>query len=456
MNKKIFLPLLLALSMLALLSCERKYDAPLLQEPKLSGEWTKPAMPIAEFKKLYNGLGDNDKAIIEQDILLKGVVVANDISGSLYKKIHIQDETGGLPISIDTYNLSSEFPVGQTLVIRAKGLGAVKFRGLLQLGLYEEQKEGEKENTRLSLEQFKEVTQREGWPNLELAKPIPTTIDKLNDYVGCIVLLEDIYFVDGGKEPFAPKEGNANRRIKDKQGNNATFRMSGYSQFTNDILPVGYGNVIAVVSWYGNAPQLELRQKEDLFGFDGKSPETPKPDKPKEPEKPAPGASIIFKPDFAKGMEGFTEQSIKGDAKWSVDTQFKNMKMSGFKKGENEDWCISPAFDLSTAKSASLTFTHVMNFAPAERIKQDHTLLFSSDFTGDVSKATWTKVEIPKYPAGNSWKEYVQVNDLAFPATVLGKSKVHFAFKYYCTADKAATWQISKLSVKSDSGKVIK
>ena len=450
MNKNVFLPILLAFSLLALFSCERKYEAPLLQEPHLTGDWAKPHVTIAEFKKLYKDLGENGKAMIDQDIILKGVVVANDISGSIYKKIHIQDETGGLPISIDAYNLSSEYPVGQTIAIKAKGLGAVKYRNLLQLGLYEEQKEGEKENTRLSLEQFKEVTQRDGWPRLDLAKPIPTTIDKLADHVGCIVLLEHIYFVDGGREVFAPKGGNANRRIKDKAGNNATFRMSGYSRFTNDKLPLGYGNVIAVVSWYGNAPQLELRQKEDLFGFDGKEPEVSKPD------KPSTSVTTIFAPDFSKGMEGFTEHSVKGNAKWSVDKKFKNIKISGHMKGENEDWCVSPAFDLTSAKKATLTFTHVMNYAKPELIKSHHTLWFSSDYDGNVEKAHWTKVEIPQYPSGNSWKEYVEVKDLAFPDQLLGKNKVHFAFKYQCGETNAAAWQISKLLVQSDGGQMSK
>ncbi len=47
------------------------------------------------------------------DSIMYGIVVADDKSGNIYKKIFIQDSTGGMQIIIDRSNLSGDFPVGR-------------------------------------------------------------------------------------------------------------------------------------------------------------------------------------------------------------------------------------------------------------------------------------------------------------------------------------------------------
>lgn len=456
---KIFVALV-ALMALSFISCERKYDAPLLTEPTLKEEFKKPNMTIAEFQKLYASLGADADVLIEKDILIHGVVVGNDIEGSIYKQIFIEDATGGLPISIDSYNLSSEYPVGQKIAIKLKGLGAVKYRGLLQLGISEASTEGAQRQTRLPIELFRERSAKDGWPNPDNAAPHEVTIPQLSKYIGRLVKLDGVYFVDGGKEPFAPKEKSGNRTLKDHDGNNIIVRTSGYAKFTNDILPVGTGTVVAIVSEFNGAPQLLIRERADVYGFDGKDPSgggyTPKPENPNTGDNTA-ATTQLFEAPFAETLEPFTAQSVKGAQTWRINTQFKNANISGYDSGsshENEDWLISPAMNLTDTKAGYVTFSHTWNKGDVSKMKSEITLWFTTNYTGDPATTQWEQATIPNYPSGTDWK-YVSSGEAAFPASVLGQPNVRFAFKYICTDASSGSWQIRELKTMVNAGSMV-
>lgn len=453
---KIFVALV-ALMALSFISCERKYDAPLLTEPTLNEDFKKPNMTIAEFQKLYASLGADADVLIEKDILIHGVVVGNDIEGSIYKQIFIEDATGGLPISIDSYNLSSEYPVGQKIAIKLKGLGAVKYRGLLQLGISEASTEGAQRQTRLPIELFRERSAKDGWPNPDNAAPHEVTIPQLSKYIGRLVKLDGVYFVDGGKEPFAPKEKSVNRTLKDHDGNNIIVRTSGYAKFTNDILPIGTGTVVAIVSEFNGAPQLLIRERADVYGFDGKDPSgggnTPKPDTPNNGGNTAATKAIVVG-EFSSTLDPFTAKSVKGDQSWRINTDRKYAMVSGFQSGsnyENEDWLISPEMNLTDTKTGYVTFSHTWNKGDVSKMKSELTLWFTSNYTGDPSTTQWEQAIIPNYPSGSDWN-FVDSGEVAFPSSMLGKPSVRFAFKYTCTNASSGTWEIKELKAMVDAG----
>lgn len=447
---------LVALMALGLISCERKYDAPLLSEPTLKDDFKKPNTTIADLKKLYAHLGPDADAIIEKDLIIHGTVVGNDIEGSLYKQIFIEDATGGLPIAIDSYNLSSEYPVGQKIAIKLKGLGAVKYRGLFQLGISESSIQGAEKQTRLPIELFRARSAKEGWPNPENATPHTVTIPQLSQYIGCLVKLENVYFVDGGKEPFAPKEKSMNRTLKDHDGNNIIVRTSGYAKFTSDILPLGTGTVVAIVSEFNGSPQLLLRERADIYDFDGKVPSggSTKPENPSDNGGNTSATKLLLQADFSSNLAPFTAQSVKGSQSWRVNTQYKNASMSGFQDGashENEDWLISPAMNLTDTKAGFVTFSHTWNKGDVSKMKSEITIWFTTNYTGDASTTQWEQAPIPNYPAGTDWT-YVPSGEVKFPASVLGKPNVRFAFKYICSNASSGNWQVKELKTMVDAG----
>ena len=65
---------------------------------------------IQDLKGFYNFSGSY---LIEEDLIIEGVVVSDDRDGNFYKELVIQDETGGILIMVDQSNLYTSFPAGR-------------------------------------------------------------------------------------------------------------------------------------------------------------------------------------------------------------------------------------------------------------------------------------------------------------------------------------------------------
>ena len=455
LNKQLIIALV-ALIGLTFASCERKYDAPLLTEPKVEiGE--EGMITIAKYKEKFANVPAEGK-MIEEDFAIRAVVVGNDISGNIYKQIYVEDATGGLSIGIDQNNIANDYPVGQEVVIKLQGLAATSYGGAIQLGMDNKNPK----NTRIPYEIAKQHLLKNKWPDAKKAMPKVTTIGTLTDaIVGTLIQLEDVYFEKGGELNYADQELNAvNRILKDKSGKSLYVRNSKYATFANDKLPKGNGTVVGILSKFGSDYQLFLRSADDCFGFSGKEPETsggtvaPTPDQPST-------AAVIYSEDFAKDLGKMTPISVVGAQTWKINTQYKNANISGFADGKNnanEDWLVTPAFDLTAAKSASISFDHTISQGKTKvvdpaKMKVEQTIWVSSDFNGDVKSAKWEQLTIPTWTSGKDWTT-VKSGDIALPASMLGKANVVIAFKYISSAEHSSTWQLKNVAVKSDGGKL--
>src|SRR5688500_7260470 len=106
----------MAAAVFVLNSCKKTFDAPAPPgDPNIQANTT-----IAQLKAMHTVAGSID--VINTDIIIEGIVVANDKSGNLYKEIYIQDATGGLNILLDANSLYTSFPVGRKVFIKANGL----------------------------------------------------------------------------------------------------------------------------------------------------------------------------------------------------------------------------------------------------------------------------------------------------------------------------------------------
>ena len=109
-----------------------------------------------------------------------------------------------------------------------------------------------------------------------------------------------------------------------------------------------------------------------------------------------------FIPDWEGTMHGWSFVSVTGDQVCSVATTSGNhyAKMSGYASSanhENEDWCISPAFDLSEYTNPVLTFKTAKNYTG-----NDLVVYFSNNYDGqNPTTATWQELECTLSPGGN-------------------------------------------------------
>jgi hypothetical protein len=155
--------------------------------------------------------------------------------------------------------------------------------------------------------------------------------------------------------------------------------------------------------------------------------------------------------------DGFTHISVTGTQVWSC-TDFGRtfpgtgtstdlgLQMNGYAGSaqENEDWLISPKFDLSGTANPLLSFYTRVRFA-GEALK----LYVSTNYDGtsNPSSATWVLLE-GKFPADNSdaWTKSDNISLSAYK-----QSSVYVALVYNSSASAAARWSVDDFLLENSS-----
>ena len=102
--KLTFAAIILMSSATMLNSCKKDFDSP----PGASDPNIVANTSIKALKALHTTNGSY--TLINTDVIISGVVTANDKSGNFYKQLWIQDSTGGLQILLDAASLYGTCP----------------------------------------------------------------------------------------------------------------------------------------------------------------------------------------------------------------------------------------------------------------------------------------------------------------------------------------------------------
>lgn len=100
-----------------------------LPEPSPDLPTVEPNAPLA----LVAEWADRGVAMPE-GVVFGGVVVANDWGGNFYRSIVVEDESGAVEVNIALYALHNLYPIGARVAIRAEGLSAMTYEGVVQVG----------------------------------------------------------------------------------------------------------------------------------------------------------------------------------------------------------------------------------------------------------------------------------------------------------------------------------
>ena len=242
---------------------------PVMPEPPTTD--LKANITIRELISMFPS--SSNYAAIDTALYIEAVVTGNDVGGSLYKKIYVQDESAGIDVEIEMTQNCNKYPVGQRLVIDLNGLAFGRYGGQAQIG-----RQGGVQTERLYESDCDEHFHRKGYASA--AEEIAPASIKLSDatrsrYVGMLVRFDSVYFTEGGKLPFADVtatlSGNAqNNTLADYNDSDETLilRVSQYALFAMDTLPTGCGSIIGILGNYNGTPQLFIRDKNDLIGFE--------------------------------------------------------------------------------------------------------------------------------------------------------------------------------------------
>ena len=155
----------------------------------------------------------------------------------------------------------------------------------------------------------------------------------------------------------------------------------------------------------------------------------------------------IFNQDWEEDWHGWTEISVVGDNfHWNIASYQGNhyASMNGYSQGayyENEDWLISPAFNLDSYNNVVLTFRTATKF-DGDTLK----VYFSNNYDSenpDFSESTWSLLDGFELSQGNYvWVESGPIH--LDPPTYTG-TNCYIAFKYTCSNEAAAAWEVDDI-----------
>lgn len=150
---------------------------------------------------------------------------------------------------------------------------------------------------------------------------------------------------------------------------------------------------------------------------------------------------IVFNQDWENGMNGWTFETFEGNKPWTIASYGGNQYANANGYGDdvdNEQWCISPEFNLNAlaGQNPTLTFMNAMKFTGP-----DMEVLFTNDYDGqDPTAATWYPLN---YNQSSGNYEWVSSGDIAL--SQFNGSICNIAFKYTSTPDAAASWEIDDI-----------
>ncbi|MGI6342645.1 MAG: DUF5689 domain-containing protein [Bacteroidales bacterium] len=412
-----------ALTLVMTNSCiQGEFDKPPIDIPEANLTANKT---IAELKTQFN----TDLDSISEDIIIKGIVVANDESGNLYKKLVIQDETAGIELALDRNSLYTEYRLGQLVYVKCQGMYIGKYAGLHQLGYIYENSIGRLPEAYIDLHLF-----RDSLPGpVPAPKVIAMSDNNIKSYLSMLVQFDDVSFPDAGSVWATQSASATNRDLVDNSNNKIIVRTSKYANFAGLIIPSGKGTVKGILNIFNNDLQLTIRDTSDVLGF-------------------VPFVPAFFEESFANGIGDFIAHSVIGTQQWIHDANYSCMKMSGYQGGtnhQNEDWLISPSLDLSGASSIEISFDHAINKGNVANLESNHTLWVCENYNeNDFAANNWHQVTIDTYPAGTNWIFVNTTANFNLQGNISNLSNVRFAFKYLCSDSESATWEIKNVRVK--------
>lgn len=391
-----------------LASCNR-WDDPEFEVPVYTG----PAAnhTIQDIKNMHTSLGTGAQDSIcswDEPFIVKAVVVSSDQGGNCYKYMTIQDETGGIEISIDRSGLYNDYPVGQTIYLDCRGLIVGDYHNKYQIGW------GNRTSVqRINPEALDKYIHKDGLPDLNnplIANPIEITgnTQLTAENTNCLVRINGCKF--DSKYVGLPLATNDQTMDREVYINGATVivRTSNYANFRSTVIEDKEYCLYGILSVYNSEYQLTLRTKEDIqdavstddillqsFTFDNNSLTTG-------------GWST------SPANNAWMFQSYQGD----------NFIFHNSATSDCDDWLISPQITLSDLNNKVLKINHRNNVegSPATYYQVYYSTTYNG---GEFNEADWTAFN----PNLNNYPSNFELSN-ALDLSVINSTNFRIAFRY--------------------------
>lgn len=315
---------LLALSSVALTSCDDDFDYPPTYVPEAPEAVVNGVnMTIGELKALYwnQGSGSTWSTTIGlnehgDSIIIAGTIISSDKAGNIYKNMMVRGEGPdqeavcfAIQKATGDSILSREHKFGQRIYINVTGMSIGMYSNYMEIGAPSSQYG----ITYMDRQEFDSHAFVDGMPSA--VEPITATIAEINDagkttdgkmkWQSQLVKFEGVSFVEGGKATFGGDGSYGERYITDARGNRIMVRSSGMCDFAYTTLPTGTGTLVGILGFFNTSWQVQLIDisEQFLYGFDWNS-EGPGSDEPIEQEGDGTAESPYTVADVQAGASG--------------------------------------------------------------------------------------------------------------------------------------------------------
>lgn len=456
-------------------ACKKTFD-----QPPGAGEVNIVANTSIDGLKAYHTIpGAYDQ--ITDDVIISGIVVANDKSGNFYKQLFIQDTTGAIQLLVDAYSLYATYPVGRKVYVKCKGLTLSDANNNMVMGVKAI---------------VAGLPSMEGIPGGVLDQyligatlnnpvtPITVTLADLgtslnNRYINALVKLEGYEFIPADtSKPYSDTsayKSTQNRLISLGCGSSIStvVRTSAYANFAGVPLPKGNGSITAIYTIFKSSPtsstttkQLIIRDTSDVQFTNGRC------------GAPPPGTIVLLDENFESqtatttfpynpititGWNNLSEVGTKVyDARIFSSNKYAYMSAFGTNAPDIKTWLVTKGISLDGTANETLTFETKQDFllttAPGgTNVASALKVLISSNYTGTGNPwaATWTDITSLATLSPGSTTSNFPSSYTASGAIDLStySGTVYIAFKYEgadpsgTASDKTSAWEIDNIRV---------
>ena len=213
----------------------------------------------------------NSYAQITEDMQIKAVVTANDITRNMYNEIAVDDGTGAIIIAISQNGLFGTLPVGAEIVVDLKGLYIGNYGKQAEIGTPYTNASGQTYVSRMSRalwsDHFKLTGVKKTVEPVDYNSSWKAATDGLTQG-GKLVTLKNVSFKGAdGTATYANAgagAGSKNVTFNEYSSSSVILYNSNYADFAANPLPTGKVNVTGIMKRYNNMWEIIIRSLDDV------------------------------------------------------------------------------------------------------------------------------------------------------------------------------------------------
>lgn len=409
MKSKLFIPLVMALIMTFLLSCNRDPVPP--PEPVVN------RISVAGLRQLFN----KGVTTIDTNIYIRGIITLTPELSNVPSFIaYLQDSTAGICLSVSGTNT---FAIDSEVKILCRGASFTQFNGLLQFG-------------DISIADQTELIKL----TAIAPTPVTVTLDELlsGKHQAEYVMVKNVQFKDAGTFSGTKILTDCTSQIEVYTRADATF--------ASETLPAGNGTFKGIASAYTDM-QLLLRASNEL---DMKN------------SRCGIASTIYLTQDFStlvkyadvSSLAGWKTYSEAGSKSWyGNDVSSKKwVQATAYNSGQSSvtTWMISPVLDLTRAEKPYISFESADGYDNGATME----LFVSADYNGSATpwKNTWTKLSF-NLPVSNAsgYSQFASSGQVDLSPYKGGSVNIAWVYKgadlSETVSDKTTTWEVDNVLV---------